>query len=174
MELTLAQKQTLKAAILADPVLAAKTSGPGTDYGFIADALNKDAAPAFWGYKALLGKHELTDQTSPDGTTFAWGGTTGGFINRSQGERDCWREIWNTSLSCNPSRANVRAAFDDIFSGAGAGAVNNRAHIAAMIRRKATVVEKLFATGTGSTASPGTFAVEGSVDLSDIAGLFNV
>jgi hypothetical protein len=30
-------------------------------------------------------------------------------------------------------------------------------------RRKATVVEELFASGTGSTASPGTMATEGPI-----------
>ena len=38
----------------------------------------------------------------------------------------------------------------------------NRTHITAMSKRKATRLEKIFATGTGTLASPGTLVVEGA------------
>ena len=166
MELTLAQMQTLKTTILADPVmgpLAAQFS-----VGAISRLLNEPTAPDFWVYRTVMYKHDVTDKVSSDGTTFTWGGATGGYIARSQGERDGWRELWNSSLSCSPTQANVRAAFDDIFSGAGAGAANNRAHIKAHSRRLASVAEKLFAAGTGSTASPATMTAEGAVTDADV------
>jgi hypothetical protein len=62
----------------------------------------------------------------------------------------------------------VRAAFDDVFSGTGAGAVNNRAHIVAMSRRLASRIEKLLATGTGTTGSPATMGFEGPISYRDI------
>jgi hypothetical protein len=56
----------------------------------------------------------------------------------------------------NPSLADRRAFFDDIFSGAGGAAT--RAKLLVLWKRLATVGEKLFATGTGSDASPATLA----------------
>lgn len=162
--LTLAQKQTLRSHIENTPALAALTG----DFGALADAINANASPDFYVWKSRLTLHDVTDKTSPLGTTFAWGGTQGGYINRSQGERDCWAQIWNTSLSCDPSKDNVRTAFSDIFSGAGAGAVNNRSHIDAMAKRLANVLEKLFATGTGSSGSPAKMGVEGTVRAQDM------
>lgn len=173
MALATSQMQTLKTFILADPTLGPKSSGDGTDYGFIADALNADFSPSFWCWRSILGKHDVTDLTSIDPLdgvttrTFNWSGS-GGFIQRSQGERDAWIQIWNTSLTCNPSLANVRSCFNDIFSGAGAGATNNRAHIVALSKRKARLLEKILATGTGTAASPGLFTFEGAISVGQI------
>lgn len=162
------QLAALKTHILASPDLAPISSGPGTDYGQIAALLNTAASPDFWVYRLTLTRHDLLTATSQDGTTFTWGGSTGGYINRSQGERDAFREMFNSTGSVNPALANIKAAFDDIFSGAGAGAVANRAHIAAMSRRKATRAEKVLGTGTGSTGSPGVAVFEGDVQISDV------
>lgn len=168
--LSLAQKQSLKAMILADGALSALVGDPGA----LAAALNAEASPAFVAWKTRLAKYDATDLVSPTGTAFAWGGTTGGYINRSQGERDCWRELWNSALACNPSLPNVRTAFADIFSGAGAGAQNNRAHLLAMSTRRASVVEKHFASGNGAAPTALTdagtmFVVEGAIRAQDLA-----
>ena len=64
-------------------------------------------------------------------------------------------------LGINPYLADRRAAFDDIFSGAG-GAVTRPA-LLALWKRSATVAEKLFATGTGSDAAPATLGPEGAL-----------
>lgn len=47
MAFTPAQAATLKAYILADPVMGPLTSGPGTDYSRIADLMSAPASPAF-------------------------------------------------------------------------------------------------------------------------------
>jgi hypothetical protein len=72
----------------------------------------------------------------------------------------------------NPTLANRRQFFDDVFSGA--GGVNTRAALLVLWKRLCRVVEKVFATGTGSDASPATLTFEGTVsgnDISDIHGL---
>ena len=166
MALTTAQLQAIKADILASPDLSSQPANTDGDFE-IARLYNLPAAVEFWVWKTRLGKHEVTDGTSDTGSTFDWAGT-GGYIARSQAERDCWRELWNSTLTCNPSAPRVRAAFDDVFSGTGAGAVNNRAHIAAMSRRLTTRLEKLLATGTGTKAQPGTLGYEGTVSYRDI------
>ena len=148
MNLTPAQLATLKTWLTAN--------ASGLQDEAAANLLNALASPAFWVWRTSVTKSELVNSTSVDGTTFAWTGT--GFITRSVGERDAWRELFNGVQSINPSLPNVRQAFTDIFSGATAPAPANRTHLATVSRRRATVAEQLFATGTGSTASPAVMA----------------
>lgn len=168
--MTPAQLTTLKAFILSQQDLAPLTSGTGTDYGAIANALNATAAPDYWVYKPTLTRHEVLTGTGPDGTTFAWAGA--GYITRSQGERDAFREMFNSTGTVNPALPSIQAAFADIFSGA--GGASNRTHIQGMSRRKATRVEKAFATGAGTTGAPSALGFEGAVSISDIGDMFNV
>lgn len=158
--LTPAQLQTLKTDIQADATLNAfPNSADGN--AAIAAAYDVTAAPDFWVWKTRTTKDDLVAKLGPDGTSFAWTGT--GYITRSQGERDGFNAIFDSSGAVNPSLANVRQAFADIFSGGTAPAPANRTHLLAVSRRKATRVEKLFATGTGSTAVPGLMAFEGQM-----------
>jgi len=161
MILSLQQKQTLKTWIVANL--------PNGGDQEIADALNVAASPAYWVWRTNVLKSEYTNSVGPDGTTFAWTGA-GGFIARSAGETNAWRELFNGTLSVDPSKSNVRQAFADIFSGSGVSAVANRAHMSAVSRRLATVGETLYATGTGTTGAPATMAVgcEGDVTVQNV------
>jgi hypothetical protein len=156
----------VKADITANPDLIAF---PNTADGNIevARLYNSNAAPDFWVWRTRVTRDELLTSIGPDGTTFAWTGT--GYITRAQGERDAFNAIFTSDAALNPSLANVRQAFADIFSGNTAPAPANRTHLSAVSRRKATRLEKLFATGTGSTASPATMAFEGAVSYQDIS-----
>lgn len=161
MILTLQQKQTLKTWILANL--------PNSGDQEIADALNAMSAPSWYVWRTNVLKSEYTNSVGPEGSTFAWSGA-GGFIPRSAGEQNAWRELFNGTLSVDPSKSNVRQAFADIFSGSGVSAVANRAHMTGVSRRRATVGEKIFATGTGTTGSPGTMAIgcEGDVTVQNV------
>jgi hypothetical protein len=163
MSLSPAQKATLKAAILADGALASlpMTNAAGQ---VIADAFNLNAVPAFIVERTSLSRHEILTGTSSTGSTFAWAG--GAYITRAQGERDAFREMFNSTGSVNPSLASIKAAFADIFSGA--GGAGNRAHITALSKRNATRAEKLYATGTGTDANPATLVFEGSLTFDDV------
>lgn len=164
--MTDAQLQALKADIAADPTLAAvpKTSDGAFD---VAAAYNVVAVPDFWVWRSAVSQDEYVNGVGPDGTTFSWTGT--GFITRAQGERDAWGAIFSNARGVtNPSQANIRQAFADIFSGNTAPAPANRTHLTAVSRRKATRAEKLFAQGTGTTAAPATMAFEGVVSLQDV------
>lgn len=143
----------IKNYIAATPALAAQTLD-GNGLNAVADALNAAFAPAFWVYKTSLSRHNILTETSVDTTTFAWAGAA--YITRAQGERDAFREMFNSSDTVNPSAVPIQAAFLDIFSGP--GGVGNRAHIAAMSRRPASVLEKLLAIGTGTSVAPATLA----------------
>lgn len=63
--------------------------------------------------------------------------------------------------SFQPNRADTRAGFDDVFSGA--GGANTRTALAALWRRAANHAERLLATGTGTTQAPGDLTFEGEV-----------
>lgn len=127
----------------------------------IAIALNAVAAPDFWVFRSSITEEEIVGKPSPDATQFSWSA----FIQRSQGERDGWMRLFRSG-TVNPSFTNVQSAVTDIFSGA--GGANQRTHIKACFRRKASRLEKLLATGTGSTASPAAMGFEGTVSLVDV------
>lgn len=164
--LTSEQLQVLKAAILAETdaaIVAART--PATrDDRVIAAFYNQKNVPAFYVYRAQLSRHEILTGTSDEGTTFAW--TAGAYITRSQGERDAFREMFNSSGSVDPSLATIQAAFADIFSGT--GGAGNRAHIVALSRRMVNRGERLFATGTGSKVAPGAAGYDGTLSSDDV------
>lgn len=164
--LTAAQLILLKNDILADPVLVAK---PNTNDGNseIAAAYGVVAVPDFWVWRTRVAREELVNSVGPDGTTFSWTGA--GYITRSQGERDAFREMFGAQGVVNPSLANVRAAFVDIFSGGTAPAPANRTHLAAVSRRLALRVEMVLASGAGSTASPAVMGYEGTINYDDVA-----
>lgn len=166
MHLTTAQRATLKAHIQGNSdTNALFVSG---DLSGLAALMNAAASPAFWVWRTSVTKNDLVQSVSVDGTTFTWVGN--GFITRSVGEQTAWRELFNGDESVNPSLANVRQAFSDIFSGTG-NAAANRTHLLAIARRLTTRTERLFATGTGSTASPGTLVIEGVLDYTEFIGL---
>lgn len=170
MPLTLTQLQAIKADILANGDLNSQPNN--SDGAFeIARLYNLAASPDFWAWKTRVTKDELTNSVSVDGTTFTWVGN--GFITRSAGEQTAWRELFNGNNQINPSLANVRQAFQDIFSGTG-NAAANRTHLLAVARRKASRVEKLLATGTGTTGSPATMAYEGPIGFQDILDARNL
>lgn len=164
MALTTAQLQTLKAAILADPTLAAMTSGPGTDYNATAQAMSAEAAPAFVVWKTNATRAELQDMG-----TFNWTVVD----NLSTGSKyRIWEWMFGTTGSINPSKANIRAGIAATWNG-NAQLLAVQAAVLEACKRNATRLEKLFATGTGSGASPAVMTVEGGVSLGEIAGLFN-
>ena len=164
MSLSNAQLAILKADIIADPILSAQPNN-SDGASVIAGFYNILAVPDFWAWRTSMTKAEYVQSAGPDGTTFIWVGN--GFITRSVGERDAWRELFNGDQACNPSLSNVRAAFGDIFSGAG-NAAANLAHLIAMSRRKIKRAEKLFATGTGTTVAPAIMTFEGDLSYQDI------
>lgn len=153
--LTGPQLVTLKAHIDADPVIAAwpNNSDGNTE---IAKALNLNASPSFTVWKTMVpivhvgrafNASELAGLTTVNLTRLQ---TLAQYL----------------AGGLNPSDANVRAFFDDIFSGA--GGTNTRASLLTLWKRLATRAEKLYATGTGSDAVPATLVVEGALTFKDV------
>jgi hypothetical protein len=163
MALTTEQKTAVKADIEGDVVLNAFPNNSDGAFA-IAAIYNTLASPDTWGWRTYVSKNEITSSAGPEGTTFSFPQ----LIARTAGEQFGWRELFNGTESCNPSLPNVRQGFADVFSGAQAGPTAQRTHLLAVARRKLTRLEKLLASGTGSTGSPATMTFEGQVGYQDI------
>jgi len=160
--LTPEQLATLKAAIDADPALAAKPLN-SDGYFEIAQALNTElASPDFFVWRSVVSQDEIMQNG------FDWVRVD----NLSVGKARIWEWMFdNAGATINPSKANVRAGIAEVWKGTAADnavrqAVFNRC------QTRATRAQKLFATGPGTTTSvdgvgPATMAVE-SISLSDV------
>lgn len=174
--MTPAQNAAIKADIQANSDLNAF---PNTSDGNSAIAVlyNAPAAPDFYVWRTDVSTAEvfdqiiwanLTPQDVPD-TTQAW-------MNRSlacQGKQFNLQTILTGRDKIDASKSNIRAGLQDALTGvpSGAGGANKQAGWTALqknLSRKATRLEKLLATGTGTQASPAVMAFEGSVTYPDI------
>lgn len=153
MPLTTAQAATLRADIDANPdALALKQAG---NIAGLA-ALYNTFDGTYFVWKTTVPIRDVGDAIVA--TELA--GLTGLNIDRLS----CIAQL--SQMGINASKADRRAAFDDIFSGA--GGANTRAALLVLWKRTARRIEKLFATGTGTTGSPATLTFEGQVTGDDI------
>lgn len=155
MPLTDPQLQTMKADIAADSVL--NNQPDNSDGAFaIAVAYNLNASPSFTVWRTQVSITEVGNNIV--GTELAGLST----LNNTR--------LQTVVILCadgiNSSLPDRRAFFDDIFSGA--GGTLTRPKLLLLWKRLATRAEKLFATGTGSVASPATMSFEGSVSYKDV------
>jgi hypothetical protein len=156
MSLTTEQQVILKAAIIADPT-ANQLYIDGNLSG-LADYYNAATSPAFIVWKTEVPKNEV-------GKTFVASALAA--ITAGNNDKLANFASWNETV--NPSRADQRQFFDDVFSVA-AGA-STRAALLVLWKRTASRIEKLFATGTGSDASPASVTFEGAVVYTDFIGI---
>lgn len=153
--LTTQQSATLKAFILADPVLSAFPMNSDGSYA-IADLLNKPAEPAF-----IVWKTDVSiDEIMRNGMDWAR------VDNLSVGKARIWDWLGRLGV-INASKTNVRAGIDAAWVGTAAD-LAVRAAIYTHCKRSATVLEKLFATGAGSDASPATMVIEGAISYQTV------
>jgi len=158
--LTTAQLLVLKTDILADPVWGTL---PHTEDSaeIIAIGYREIAVPDYMVWRDKVTETEYTDNTSAEGTNWSWTA----YIARSLQEMNGWTRMFgNPENSINPSKPNVRQGIVDIFSGSTNNAPAQRTHLAAISKKKANRLEKLFAAGAGTVASPSTMAVVGFID----------
>ena len=157
MALTPAQQATLKAYVEADPALS---QFPHTGDGAyaLAEALKANASPDFVVWKTRVTRDEIMQNG------FDWVQVD----NLTVGKARIWEWLFaNGQNSINPAKLNVRAGIDEAWRGTAAMlAVRDAVYV--HCKRSANVLEKLFATGTGSNASPATMAVEGSLPYYEV------
>jgi hypothetical protein len=153
MILTTAQLQAIKADIAANPDLAAlPNNGDGNQA--VANLYNALASPTFIVWKTAATLNQVKEKF--DGSELA--GLTTANTSRLQ------TVALYSPMGVNPSLASTRVFFADVFSTGGITA----AALLALWKRSALRIEKLFATGTGSDASPATLVVEGTINGSQI------
>ncbi|MCU0810115.1 MAG: hypothetical protein MUE59_03615 [Thiobacillaceae bacterium] len=155
--LTTEQRATLKAFVEADPTLNQIPKTYDGAYA-LADALKVEASPAFIVWKTSVTQDEIMQNG------FDWVRVD----NLSVGKARIWEWLFdNQSATCNPSKINVRSGIDECWKGTAAD-LAVRAAVYVHCKRKANLLEKLFAVGTGSDASPATMAIEGSVSYQEV------
>lgn len=155
MALTAQQLATLKAAILADPVLNAEPMN-GDGYFNIAQALNnQQASPDFFVWRTAVDFEVIR------ANGFDWVRVD----NLSVGKARIWEWLFKFfNAPINPSQANVRAGIAEVWKGTAAD--NAVRHVVFQkCQMLASRVQKLFATGPGTTTDqdgvgPATMAVE--------------
>jgi hypothetical protein len=151
------QLATLKAHIAADSELNAQpmTSGGAL---LIAEVMNIAANPAFVVWRSSVTQDEIMQNG------FDWTRAD----NLSVGKARVWEWMFNNeSRTFNPSKLNVRSGIDAVWVGTQAD-LDVRAAVYVHCKRNATRAEKLFATGTGSTAVPALMGFEGALTSDDV------
>lgn len=145
--LTPEQLTALKADILADPVLAAQ---PMTADGAWAIAEAYKAETPFIVWRTSVPVSEIVNNG------FIWTAVDA----LSAGKARIW-DWMRESGEINPSKPNVRKGLQDAFG-------DTQPNIAPHLRRAANRVEALFATGTGTDATPGKMSFEGVLSYRDV------
>lgn len=155
MALTPSQQTALKTFIAADSTLSAFPNNSDGAYA-IALALNALASPAFIVWKTSVSVDDImrngVDWTRVD--------------NLSVGKARIWD--WMTKLgNFNAAKVNIRAGIDATWVGTAAD-LAVRAVVYTHCKRPATIIEKLFATGTGTDADPAVMVFEGAISYQDV------
>lgn len=155
--LTTQQLQTVKAAIDADPALASQPNTPDGAFA-IAAALNLPASPDYIVWRTLVSQDEIMQNG------FAWVEVDG----LSVGKARIWEWMFrNSDAAINPSKVNVRDGIIEVWKGT-AAKLAVQAAVFAHCKRSATRLEKLLATGTGTTESPATMGYEGDINYQTV------
>lgn len=159
MELTNAQLQTLKTAINADSNLSSK---PMNDDGYqaIADLLNAQFSPNFTVWKTFVTNEQIC--STVDAAELV------GLTTLKLTAYQCL--LWSNGV--NPSKSNVRNGFDQVFSAA--SGTTTRPLLLALWKRFAKYGEKIFASGTGTDATPATLTFEGNITRENVSAARNL
>lgn len=157
MALTTAQQAALKTYVEADPALSTYPHNSDGAWQIALD-LQADASPAFVVWRTRVSKDEIMQNG------FDWAEVD----NLTVGKARIWEWLFDNGASAiNPAKANVRAGIAECWKGTAAKLAVQDA-VFGHCKRNANVLEKLFATGTGSTASPATMVVEGGVSYAEV------
>lgn len=143
MALTPAQLATLKAAIIADSELNAFPNNSDGAFA-IAALLNQVASPDWIVWRTNVTRREIL-QNGFDWTRLD---------NLSVGKARVWSDIF-VDGQLNPSKANVRAGIESVWVGTTSD-LAVRAAVYVHCKAKATRIQKILSSGTGSDATPAT------------------
>lgn len=177
--MTPAQNAAIKADITANGDLNSQPAN-GDGCFEIARLYNLPATPDFYVWRTNVPTAEVFDQVqwakltptdAPDGT-LAWQCRS----LACQGKQFNLQTILTGREKIDASKPNIRAGFQDALTNvpSSAGGATQPAgwnQLQQALSRKATRLEKLLATGTGSQGSPATMGFEGTVNYTDIGAV---
>jgi len=124
----------------------------------MADWFNAASVPAFIVWKTKVSQDEIMQNG------FDWVRVD----NLSVGKARIWEWLFdNAEAAINPSKMNVRLGIDEVWKGTQSD-LNVRAAVYAHCKRPATRGERLFATGAGSTETPGDLVYVGAIRDTDV------
>lgn len=153
---TTAQLQAIKAYIDADPALAGQ---PNTNVGnsVIAETLNAPSSFVVW-------RSSVTTDEVGNAVNYV---AVEAMTDANRGRITTFYTMNPASFS--PARSDIRSYWENTFSGAlGGQGQATRDALEALWRRDATLLEKILATGTGTTVSPATLGYEGTITPDEI------
>lgn len=153
--LTTEQKQILKADVLADSSFASLPHNGDGAYA-VAAAYRLQAVPDFVVWRSAVTRDEIY------ANGFDWVQVD----NVNELKWRVWTEMFYSG-ACNPSKPNVRAGIAEVWRGTAAKEAV-QAYVLGKCKRLANRAERLFATGTGTTASPATMGFEGELTGQDV------
>jgi hypothetical protein len=165
MALTTVQLQALKADIAADPAFTSLPHNSDSAYA-VARAYNLTATPDFYVWRTSVS----IDEVMQNG--FDWARVD----NLSVGKARIWE--WMGQLGAfDPSKANVRAGIIACWVGTSAD-LAVRLAVFGHCQRLASRVEKLLATGNGTTvivdgSGPATLGYQGELSFMDVLDAWN-
>lgn len=160
------QLTTLKAAILAETDPAFIVMRTANDETSMAGWYNSPTSPAFVVWRNVVSRDELQNLDA-----FNWT-VVDNLVTNSKFR--IWEWMFeNPERNFNPSKANIRAGIAACWTG-NAQLLAVQTAILAACKRTATRVEKLYATGTGSDATPALLVFEGSITAQDISDALRV
>jgi len=171
------QSATLKADILANPAVASFVSS-GAD-SLIADWYNQATSPAYVVWNKYTDVNAILDAINWANLTPATStsDTTTVYSNKAllcQGKQFNLQTIVSGRQSIDATKSNVRSGLQDALTNvpSKADGTNQSAgwvNVQTAMQRTANNLEKVFSTGTGTTASPGITTVEGTIDYNEIS-----
>lgn len=159
MSLTPAQLPVFKAAILAETAPALVALRTANDEQGMADWYNTPGTFVCW--RTNVSRAEIYNATSAEATNWSW------TLYKNQGatEQNAWTQMFMGDQA-DFGQPNLRAGVSAIFT---AGSTANATHALAIGKRLATRAERVFATGTGTTATPANFGWQGMVSAQTIS-----
>jgi hypothetical protein len=174
--LTPSQQSTILSYIQSDSELNVLTASSDS-INFIVNKLNAPIVPDFFVYKTDVNVSDIYDKINwqnftpvdaPDINLI--------YQNRAlicQLKLDLTNSFLIGRQTINAAKANIRNGLQDALTGipsgvAGASKSGGWSNVQSVLYRRANIVEKLFSTGLGTTANPGTLDYEGGVFYNDI------
>jgi hypothetical protein len=130
----------------------------------VAEWYNLTAAPAFVVWRTFV----TWDEIMLNGMDWAR------VDNLSVGKARIWDWMFNNGArAMNPAKPNIRAGIDAAWVGTAAD-LAVRAAVYGHCKRDVTNVERVFATGTGTTNAPGDLGFEGEVFDTEIKAIWSI